>query len=374
MLLGVVAELGAVAEADLALVGLVDAGQDAQQRGLAGPRSAPQHQQPLAPLEVEGDVLEHRRPAVGAGQVDGVQREAARGRQVEADRHLPPDLRSGVSRSFIFSTRRSVTMARRAMSSLEWRYFSTKADSRLMSRSRTLRCLASERARTSRLQVLGPGALVGLDRGGERVEHQHGDVAVQQGQVVGDEQDAAGEVGQEPGQPALGVGVQVVGGLVQQQRGRLAEQHPGQLDPAPLATRQPRQRPVEPAGRDAEAGRDPAGLGLGPVAALVLEALLEAGEPLDGPVAGAASALWSIRRRASSRSWRARSRPRADSSRARPVEAVVGGDSWGSQASSPTRVTAGSRFEAARSLTSAAGSSCRPRWGRPGRRRRRARR
>ena len=137
-------------------------------------------------------------------------------------------------------------------------------------------------------QVLGPGALVGLDAGGERVQHQHpGDVVVQQGQVVGDEQDAAGEVGQEPGQPALGVGVQVVGRLVQQQRGRLAEQHPGQLDPAPLATRQPRQRPVEPAGRDAEAGRDPPGLGLRPVAALGLEPLLEPGEPLDGPVAGA---------------------------------------------------------------------------------------
>ena len=78
VLLGVVAEFSPVAAADLALVGLVDAGQDAQQRGLAGPVE-PQHQQPLAPLEVEGDVLEHRRPAVGAGQVDGVQREAPRG-------------------------------------------------------------------------------------------------------------------------------------------------------------------------------------------------------------------------------------------------------------------------------------------------------
>ena len=60
-----------------------------------------------------------------------------------------------------------------------------------------------------------------------------------------------------------------------------------------------------------------------------------------------ASALCSIQRRASSSSWRRRSRPRAESSRARPVEAVVGGDSWGGQASSPTRVTAGSRLEAA---------------------------
>ena len=48
----------------------------------------------------------------------------------------------------------------------------------------------------------------------------------------------------------------------------------------------PRQRPVEPAGRDAEPGRDPPGLGLGAVAALGLEPLLEPGEPLDGPVAG----------------------------------------------------------------------------------------
>jgi hypothetical protein len=64
-----------------------------------------------------------------------------------------------------------------------------------------------------------------------------------------------------------------------------------------------------------------------------------------------ASALWSIRRRASSSSCRVRSSPLADSSRASPVEAVVGGDSWGSQASSPTRVTARDRFEVAASLT-----------------------
>ena len=149
VLLGVVAQLGAVAEADLALVGGVDPGQDAQQRGLAGPVEA-QHQQPLAPLEVKGDVLEHRRAAGGARQVDRVQREAARRRRVgEADGHLAAGAALGRQRSFIFSTRRSVTMARRAMSSLEWRYFSTNADSRLMSRSRTLRCLASDLARTS---------------------------------------------------------------------------------------------------------------------------------------------------------------------------------------------------------------------------------
>jgi hypothetical protein len=64
-----------------------------------------------------------------------------------------------------------------------------------------------------------------------------------------------------------------------------------------------------------------------------------------------ASALWSIRRLASSSSWRAWSSPRADSSRASPVEAVVGGDSCGSQASRPTRVIAGSLREVARSLT-----------------------
>jgi hypothetical protein len=58
-----------------------------------------------------------------------------------------------------------------------------------------------------------------------------------------------------------------------------------------------------------------------------------------------ASALWSIRRRAASSSARARSSPRADSSRASPVESVLGGDSCGSQASFPTRVTAGSRFD-----------------------------
>jgi hypothetical protein len=138
------------------------------------------------------------------------------------------------------------------------------------------------------LEIGGPGALVGLHRGRHRIDGEdRGDVAVQQRQVVGDDQDAAGEGGQELGQPGLGVGVQVVGRLVQEQGGRLAEQHPGQLDAAALATRQLRQGPVEQVVVQPEAGRDPAGLGLGPVAALQLEAVLEVAEALHGPVAGA---------------------------------------------------------------------------------------
>ena len=72
VLLGVVAGDDLVAELERATVGVRLAGEDAQQAGLAGPVQ-PEHEQALAAPEVEGDVAEHVRTAVGL-------REAARGR------------------------------------------------------------------------------------------------------------------------------------------------------------------------------------------------------------------------------------------------------------------------------------------------------
>ena len=74
--------------------------------------------------------------------------------------------------------------------------------------------------------------------------------------------------------------------------------------------------------------------GLGPVAVLGLEPPCSPENRRMARSRALASAPWSIRRRAGSSSARARSSPRADSSRASPVESVVGGDSCGSQASS----------------------------------------
>ncbi len=71
--LGVVADLEAVAGADLAGVGLLDAAQDAQQGGLPGAVEA-QDDDPVAPVDGGVDVGEDLQRAVGLRQVDGGQR------------------------------------------------------------------------------------------------------------------------------------------------------------------------------------------------------------------------------------------------------------------------------------------------------------
>ena len=83
----------------------------------------------------------------------------------------------------------------------------------------------------------------------------------------------------------------MVGRLVEDEEVAAREEESGQLEPAALPTRQrahaTRQRlVVEP-----DAGRDAAGLGIRPVAAQHAEALLEAREASDGPVALHAVAL-----------------------------------------------------------------------------------
>ena len=85
MLLGVVAELETVAGYDRAGVGPVDAGQDAQQGGLAGAVQAEDHH-PGAPVDGEVDVGEDLERAVGLRQLRrGERRLAARGRLGERD-------------------------------------------------------------------------------------------------------------------------------------------------------------------------------------------------------------------------------------------------------------------------------------------------
>ncbi len=85
--------------------------------------------------------------------------------------------------------------------------------------------------------------------------------------VVADHDQTALVRAEELAQPHDRVGVEVVGGLVEEQRLRTGEQDPGQLDPSPLAAGQGAERLAEQPVLDAEAGRDPRGFGLGRVAA-----------------------------------------------------------------------------------------------------------
>ena len=86
---------------------------------------------------------------------------------------------------------------------------------------------------------------------------------------------------QEPQQPVAGVGVEVVGGLVEQQQVAAGEEDAGQLEASPLATGEGAEGEVEPVGAQAETVDEAADLGVGGVAPVVLEALLGVGEPDD---------------------------------------------------------------------------------------------
>ena len=138
-----------------------------------------------------------------------------------------------------------------------------------------------------RHEVLAVGALVLLDRADAglvvalEVEHA-GDGLVEQVEVVADHEQRAPVGAHEAEQPVLGVAVEVVGGLVEEQHVAAGEQDAGDLDPSPLAARQRADRLVEAVGFEAEPGGDAADLALGRVAALEAEPLLGAGEPVHG--------------------------------------------------------------------------------------------
>ena len=92
-------------------------------------------------------------------------------------------------------------------------------------------------------QVLAVGALVLDDLAdgflGLAVEvDDPGDGLVEQVEVVADHEQGAAVGPEEPQQPVAGVGVEVVGGLVEQEQVAAGEEDPGQLEPAPLTTRE----------------------------------------------------------------------------------------------------------------------------------------
>ena len=110
------------------------------------------------------------------------------------------------------------------------------------------------------------------------VEHA-GDGLVEERDVVAHDEERAAVVAQESHQPLLGVDVEVVGRLVEEEQVAAGEQDAGQLDPAALTTRERVDGHVEAVALQPEARGDRPHLRLGRVAAEPLELLLRVGEP-----------------------------------------------------------------------------------------------
>ena len=245
VLLGVVAGHDVVPEADVAGVGRPLAGEHPEEARLAGAVEA-HDEQPLAALDGEVDVAEHLVVAVAHGQALALEHDAA-GRRRRREPHVHRPAARGAST--LLSSRRTMRF------SMLWAIdalvaLAPKRSTRVWSRSISLawRWAALAR-RTSSLarcaEVLGVGALVLLDRAElvvvVAVEVQHaGDGLVEQVEVVADHEQGAAVGPHEAEQPLLGVAVEVVGGLVEEQHVAAGEEDAGDLDPAPLAAGQRR--------------------------------------------------------------------------------------------------------------------------------------
>ena len=145
------------------------------------------------------------------------------------------------------------------------------------------------------VEVLLPAHVVDVDLAAHGVEEPHPvDDVGEQLDVVADHHQPAGVRPEELAQPADRVGVEVVGRLVEQQRGRRTgagsvgrgEQDARELDAAALTAGQGAQRLGQNPFGQAEARADPAGLALGGVSAERGEPLLELAVAPDRLVAG----------------------------------------------------------------------------------------
>ena len=263
MLLGVVAELEPVPGHDLAGVGPVDAGEDPQQRGLAGAVEAEDHD-PAAPVDRQVDVGEDLERAVGLRQLGGRQRRlAARRRRRELD---PGDL---------VGPALALEPGHQLLGPLQHRLRGLRLGGlgphpvglvgerlRLVLGVDPL-ALAALLVGLALLEVGLPAHVVDVDLGPVGVEVEHPvDGRLEQRGVVADHDQPALVGLEEVAQPDDRVGVEVVGRLVEQQRLGAGEQDPGQLDPPPLATGEGLQRLAEQPVLDAEAVRDLRGLRL----------------------------------------------------------------------------------------------------------------
>ena len=158
----------------------------------------------------------------------------------------------------------------------------------LLERGRLLLCVRALAAATrlvggARVEVLLPAHVVGVDLPAHGVEKPHlVHHRLEQLHIVGDDDEPALVLLQELAQPRDRVGVEVVGGLVEQQRGlRLAgavgggEEDPGQLHAAALTARERAEVLREDPVLEAQAAADARGLALGLVPAAGGELVLE---------------------------------------------------------------------------------------------------
>ena len=174
----------------------------------------------------------------------------------------------------------------RARLAVEWRMASARSLSRLISapcRAASLARRSSSLARA--LEVLAVGALVLDELALIEVEDAR-DRLVEELEVVADDEEGAPVAAEEPHEPRLGVGVEVVGRLVEEEDVAAGEQDAGELDPPSLAAGEDVDGKVHAVGGEAEAGADPSDLGLGRVAAVGLVVLLGLGVAGDVAVRG----------------------------------------------------------------------------------------
>ena len=146
--------------------------------------------------------------------------------------------------------------------------------------------------------VLGAGAdvlriraAVLDDRAGGRLARtvemeDAGDRLVEQLEVVADHEQGAAVAAEEAEQPLLGIDVEVVGRLVEEQDVAAGEQDAGDLDAAPLATGEHADREILPRRVEPEPGGDRSGLALGGVPTVGAEQLLGPAVAGDGALVG----------------------------------------------------------------------------------------
>ncbi len=144
------------------------------------------------------------------------------------------------------------------------------------------------------VEVLLPAHVVDVGFATYRIEEPDPvDHVGQQVHVVADDHQPAGVVAQEIPEPAHRISVEVVGRLVEQQRGRRSgtgvgcgKKNPGQLNSAPLTAGQGAQLLGQHAVGQSETRADPARFAFGAVAAERGEALLELAVAADRTITG----------------------------------------------------------------------------------------
>ncbi len=258
-----------------------DVREDLEQARLAGAVQT-HDQQALAPGHVEPDALEHRRAAVALGEPLGL----------EHDRPRPRRLGETVAHEAFTGRRLDDALLEFADAAVERLRLLGALDGLTAHRIR-------ERLQALHLGLLTPGErtqprLVGAAgrpvlRVGPPILHDAvavqvqdpGDRAVEQAEIVAHDHERAAVRGEEPHEPVLGVAVEMVRRLVQQQEVRTREQDAGELEAAALPSGESPDRQVQAVVGKTEPGCDPTRFRLAGVAPGRPVSLLEPGEARD---------------------------------------------------------------------------------------------